>query len=95
MCVFFPAYHGHGRADGAGSEDKRSSLRDKRANITRIGAQDYTAMTNASNDARSVAINMLSINRAETAYRSKKELETDKAIRKWDQVSRSCTHDRI
>lgn len=45
--MFFASYHAYGRCDGAGSEDKRSFRADQRAGIARLGAEDFTAMTNA------------------------------------------------
>ena len=43
-------------------------------------------MTNDSNDKRSIAFDMLNINRSKTAYYDKSETDSDPYIRKWDQV---------
>ncbi len=68
-------------------------MRDKRANIGRFGAVDYTTMTNDSNDKRSIAFDMLTIDRSTAAYIDKKFIDNDADIRKWDQGSSSShTH---
>ena len=61
--MFFPSYHAYGRADGAGMQDKVHANRDFRAGVRRLGAEDYTAMTNESHDPRSVAVCIPQINR--------------------------------
>ena len=88
---FFPAYHAHGRADAAGAEDKRSAIRDRKKKKWRFGAAGYTAMTNESNDARSVAFDMRKINRSVTAYTTKDARVSSGGsvgdVKKWNQVS--------
>jgi hypothetical protein len=85
--AFYTSYHACGRADGAGAQNKKLDLADFRAGIPRLGAASYTAMTNASNDKRSIAYEFPAINRGQDLYPAKDELNTPKWIRKWCQVT--------
>ena len=85
--MFYPSYHAHGRADGAGSEDKTSAFSDLMNHFPRYGASGYTAMTNSSNDKRSVAHEFPKINRSAGIFPKKSEMNTYKHKRKWCHVS--------
>ena len=84
---FFPSHHAHGRADAAGAEDKRGAATDKKAKRMRMTAESYTRMTNASNDRRSIAFNMVEIRRTADAYTNKAARAPARELIKWNQVS--------
>ena len=80
--LFLPNYHAFSRADGAGAEDVMSSRRDFKKGIRRIGAKDYTEMTNASKDIRSFAYAFEEINRGKSVFPPEKEMNPPPYIKK-------------
>ena len=83
---YYPPYHAHGLADQAGAEDKKQARKDKINDCLRIGAADYTAMTNGSNDARSIAFEFSKINRSISAYTTRKDRVKAVGLPQWSEV---------
>jgi hypothetical protein len=100
--LFLPAYHGEGRADGAGSEDKLNLQAALREGVLVLGAEGMATMTNKSNDARSLAYPMEVIDRSDHALTHINNIVKYKHLKKMAQVLvliltsartlRICTH---
>jgi hypothetical protein len=90
--LFFPSYHAHGRADGAGAEDKRSAVADLRSHVPRVGAWAYTCMVNSSNDSRSVAYCFDQICRNKGILPTSDKINNHRYLRKWCEVSYEYTN---
>jgi len=84
--LFYEAYHGEGRADGAGAQDKVQAVRNLRAGNCMFGAADFTRMTNALCDARSIAYEFGEINRSADILPDPKEVVSYQHYVKWCQI---------
>jgi hypothetical protein len=84
--LFYEAYHGEGRCDGAGAQDKVQALANVRKGIVMHGAESFTRMTNENNDARSFGYEFKQINYSENILPHDKELQTYKLRGLWCQI---------
>ena len=85
--LFFEAYHGEGRCDGMGSQDKVDAVRKLREGLLLFGAADFARMTNSNNDCQSIAWEFLNINRSSDVLPAKKDIVSYAHHRKWCQIS--------
>lgn len=87
MILFYEAYHGEGRGDGAGAQDKVEALCNLRAGLIMHGADDFARMTNSNNDCRSIAFAFPNINRSSNVLPPTSDVVSYEHHRKWCQIS--------
>ena len=86
VLLFYEAYHGEGRCDGAGAQDKVQALANIRAGIVMHGAESFTRMTNENNDVTSFAYRFKQINYSENILPSDKDIQSYKGRGLWCQI---------